>query len=174
VFVIIAAPLAIVSPISRSLDVRVVDFAEVVPHARIRGHDVRLIAAVGDHVVRSLLKPQMLAAEVPPDVHQLHGVERRPAAPRVGGGMRALTLERVLDRDDARPGAVSPRHVEVVADVREEADIDVLEDTGAHEIRFAAAELLRHSRPELQRSRQMLPLHDLLHRQRGGHLKGHA
>ena len=41
------------------------------------------------------------------------------------------------------PLAVAPRHVEVVADVREERDVDVLEEPRADEVRLGADELLR-------------------------------
>ena len=110
VSVIIVARLApSLSPMSHSsLMCVVVGLAEVVPDRRVRRHDVRLIAAVGDHVVRALLQAQVLAAEVPADVHQLDGVERRAAAPRRAGGVRALALERVLDRDQAVAAAVAP------------------------------------------------------------------
>ena len=98
----------VVADLPQLLDVVVAGLAEVVPDAGVRRHDVRLIAAVGDHVVRALLQAQVLAAEVPADVHQLHGVERRPAAPRRAGGVRALALEGVLDRDQAVAAAVAP------------------------------------------------------------------
>ena len=55
---------------------------EVCPDRRIAGDDVRLVAAIGDDVMGALLNPQVLAAEVPPDVHQLHGVQRTAPAPR--------------------------------------------------------------------------------------------
>ena len=129
VSVIIAAPFAILSPISHMLlDVLVVGLAEVVPDRRVARHDVRLVAAVGDHVVRALLQAQVLAPEVPADVHQLDGVERAASAPRRAGGVGALALELVLDRDQPVAGAVAPATSEVVADVREERDVDVLED----------------------------------------------
>ena len=78
------------------LDLVVAGLAEVVPDGGVGRHDVRLVAAVGDDVMRALLQPQVLAAEVPADVHQLHGVERRPAAPRRASGVGALALEGVF------------------------------------------------------------------------------
>ena len=102
-----------VADLAQLLDVLVVGLAEVVPDARVRRHDVRLIAAVGDHVVRALLQPQVLAAEVPADVHQLDGVERGAAAPRRAGRVRALALERVLDRHEPGADAVAPADAEV-------------------------------------------------------------
>ena len=127
--VIIAAPFAIVSPVAHSSLISWIRrLAEVVPDRRGPRHDVRLIAAVGDDVVRALRERQVLAAEVPADVHQLDGVERAAAAPRRAGGVRALALEAVLHRHEPGAVAVAPRHAEVVADVREERDVDVLEE----------------------------------------------
>ena len=75
----------LVADIPHPHDVRVVGLAEEVPDRRGRRYHVRLVAAVADHVVRALLDPQVLAAEVPADVHQLHRVERTPAVPGVSG-----------------------------------------------------------------------------------------
>ena len=50
---------------SSSLMCGVVGLAEVVPDAGVARHDVGLVAAVGDHVVRALLQAQVLAAVVP-------------------------------------------------------------------------------------------------------------
>ena len=72
----------VVADLPELLDLRVGGLAEVVPDRRGARDDVRLIAAVGDHVVRALLERQVLAAEVPADVHQLDRVERAAAAPR--------------------------------------------------------------------------------------------
>ena len=82
-------------------DVVVIGLAEVIPDRGVGRHHVGLVAAVGDHVVRALRQAQMLAAEVPADVHQLHGVERALAAPGSAGGVRAFALEHVLDADQA-------------------------------------------------------------------------
>ena len=60
------------------------------------------------------------------------------------------------------------------ADVREDADVDVLEDAGAHVVRLGAEQFLGHAGPELQRALQVLLLHDLLDRERGGDLQRHA
>ena len=120
------------------------------------------------------LDPQVLAAEIPADVHQLHGVECRAAAPGRSGRMRALALEVVLDRHEPVAHAVAPADVHVGADVREDADVDVLEETGADVIRLRAEQLFGHARPQLQRALQVLLLHDLLDRERGRDLKRHA
>ena len=53
-------------------------------------------------------------------------------------------LNDVLDRDEAGAVAVAPGDAEVVADVREERDVDVLEEPGADEVRLRADELLGH------------------------------
>ena len=66
------------------------------------------------------------------------------------------------------PVAVAPRHVQVVADVREERDVDVLEQSGAHEVRLGADQLFGRAGPDADRAGQLLALHDLLHRERRG------
>ena len=53
-------------------------------------------------------------------------------------------------------------------------DVDVLERAGAHVVRLRAEQFLGDARPELQRARQALLLHDLLDRQRRGDLQRHA
>ena len=95
---------------------------------------------------------------------------RHGAAARV----RALALEVVLDRHQAVSRAVAPRDAEVVADVREEDDVHVLEDARAHEVGLGPEQLLRHARPELERAGEVLALHDLLDRDRGGDVQRHA
>ena len=112
-------PRDLVADLAQLLDVRIVDLAEVVPDAGVLRHHVGLIAAVGNDVVRSLLQAEMLAPEIPGDVHQLHRVERRAAAPRLRGGVRALAFERVLDRLKAGAEAGAPADAEAAADVRE-------------------------------------------------------
>ena len=116
----------------------------------------------------------MLAAEVPADVHQLDRIERAAPAPRLAGGVRALALERVLDRDEPVPAPCAPGDAEIVADVREQHDVDVLEHAGAHEVRLAAEELFGDAGPELQRAGKLFALHDLLHRERRGDVERHA
>ena len=116
----------------------------------------------------------MLTPEVPRDVHQLDGVERRAAAPRRGGGVRALAFERVLHGDEPRTEPAAPARAEVRADVREERDVDVAEHPRADEIRLGADELLRDTRPQLQRAGQVLALHDLLHGERRRDVQRHT
>ena len=105
----------------------------------------------------------MLAAVVPADVHQLDRVERAASAPRRARRMRGLARERELDRDEARALAVAPGHAEIVADVREERDVDILEESAADEVGLGADQFLRGARPDPNRARQLLALHDLLH-----------
>ncbi len=90
------------------LDVRIVELAEVVPDGGSRRDDVGLVAAVRDHVVRALLQPQMLAPEVPADIHQLDGIERAATAPRRTRGMRAATLEAEQHGHEAVARDVAP------------------------------------------------------------------
>ena len=82
--------------------------------------------------------------------------------------MRGLAAERVLDRDEAGAVAIAPGDAEVVADVREQRDVDVLEEPGADEVRLGADQLLGGARPDADRAGQLLALHDLLHRERRG------
>ena len=117
---------------------------------------------------------QMLAAEIPADVHQLDRVERRASAPRRRGGVRALALELVLDRDQAVLVAVAPADAEVVGDVREDRDVDVLEQAGAHVVRLGADQLLGDARPQHQRALEVLLLHHFLDGERRGDLQRHA
>ena len=104
--------------------------------------------------MRALLGPQVLAAEVPADVHELDRVERAAAPPGGRAGVRALALERVLDRHHAGRVARPPRDAEIVADVREEDDVNALEVAVAHEVGLGPEQLLGHPRPELDRARE--------------------
>ena len=159
-----AAPLAMDSPIRpQLLDLRIRRLAEVVPDGRIPRDHVRLIAAVGDDVVRALFERQVLAPVVPADVHELDRVERAATPPRRPGRVRRLAGERELDRHEPSAIAVAPGHAEVVADVREERDVDVLEEAVAHEVGLRADQLFGGPRPDPDGARQLLALHDFLH-----------
>ena len=78
---------------------RIVQLAQVVPDGGVLWNDVRLIPSVGDHVVGALGESQVLAPEIPGDIHQLDGVECAAAPPGCAGRMRRLSLEGVLQRD---------------------------------------------------------------------------
>ncbi len=145
------------------LDLRIRRLPEVVPDGGVARDDVRLVAAVGDDVVRPVLEGKVLPAVVPADVHQLDRVERASSSPRRACRMRGLAGERELDGDEARAIAVAPGHAKLVADVREERDVDVLEEARAHEVGLGADELFGGARPDPNRARQLLALHDLLH-----------
>src|SRR3546814_15219868 len=88
------------------LDAVEILLAEIVPDRGDRRYDVRLIAAVGNHIMGPLLGAEMLAAHVPADVHQLHPVKRGAAPPGCASGMAAVALECILDRN--APGARRP------------------------------------------------------------------
>ena len=140
-----------------------VGLAEVVPDRGVPRHHVGLVAAVGDDVVRPVFERQVLAAIVPADVHQLDGVERAAAAPRCAGRVRGLAGEGELDGHEPGAVAIAPGHTEIVADVREERDVDILEEALTHEVRLGADQFLGRTRPDADRARQLLALHDLLH-----------
>ena len=86
-----------------------VGLAEVIPDGGRPRDDVGLVAAVGDDVVRALLERQMLATEVPADVHQLHSVERAAAAPRRAGRMGRLAAKRGTCTDTRPVPSRSPQ-----------------------------------------------------------------
>ena len=77
-------------------DVRIVNFAEVIPNRGLRRHDVRLVATISNDVVRALLRTQVLTTEIPADVHQLDRIKRAPAAPRGCCRVRRFSTKRVL------------------------------------------------------------------------------
>src|SRR3546814_6120877 len=83
------------------LDAVEILLAEIVPDRGDRRYDVRLIAAVGNHIMGQLLGAEMLAAHVPADVPQLPPVKRGAAPPGWPRGMGAVALECILDRDEA-------------------------------------------------------------------------
>src|SRR3990172_1709761 len=116
----------------------------------------------------------MLAAIVPADVHQLDGVERALAAPRVARRMSALALETVEHRHEARAAAIAPGDRQIVADVREERDVHVLEEAIADEVRLRTDEFLGDPRPDPDRAWNLLALHDLLEHYRGRDIHGLA
>jgi hypothetical protein len=133
------------------------------------GNDVRLIATVGDDVVRSLLERQVLAPEVPADIHQFHGVERAAPPPGSTGGVRALSFEGIEHRNETgHVSPIAPRHAHVVADVDEHGDVHVLEQSGADEIRLRPDQLLGRAGPDSDGSRELFALHDLFHGDGGG------
>src|SRR5215471_6686025 len=116
----------------------------------------------------------MFPSEVPSHVHQLDGVESASPAPWGAGSMRALAFERVFDRDQAVAGRGAHGYTEVVADVAEEHDVYVFEDSRANKIGFAAEVLFRDSRPELDRAWEVLALHNLFHCQSGDDVQRHS
>ena len=69
--------------------------------------------------------------------------------------MRALALEGVLDGHHAGRVARPPRDREIVADVREEDDIHVLEAASAHQVCLGPELLFTDARPELDRARRV-------------------
>ena len=66
-----------------------------------------------------LRESQMLAAEIPADIHQLHRVERAAPLPWLTRRVGALALKRVFHRYEAGARVGPPGHLEVVAHVRE-------------------------------------------------------
>ena len=80
----------------------------------------------------------------------------------------------VLDRDEAVAGAVSPTGREIGADVVVEDDVHVLEESRAHVVRLGREQFLGDARPQHERSRKLVPLHDALDGNRGDDVERHA
>src|SRR5712691_5911505 len=148
------------------LDVLEIHLAEEVPDRGERRNHVGLVAAIGDHVMRALLRTELLAAEIPADVHELDRAQRVAAAPGPRRRVRGLALESVFDRDQPGPVRLAPGGRELVADMGEEHGVDVLEHAGAHEEGLAADELLGNARPDHERAGKLLALHEVLDRER--------
>ena len=146
-----------------------VGLADVVPDLRQCRHDVRLFAAVGDDVVRTLFRPQVLAAHVPAHVHQLDRVERAASAPWRGGGMRGRAVECVFHRDQPAGAAhLAPAGLEIGADMGEQHRIDTVEQSVTYLERLARQQFLGDAGPQHQRAGQALVLHQLLQCERRG------
>ena len=167
VSVIIAAPSAMRLPIPKFLRMfSNVRLAEIVPDRRDRRHDVGLIAAIGDHVVRALLGPQVLAAEVPADVHQLHRIEG--AAPAPGRPRRArLAMERVFDRHQPAGAGTSPQAVAKLSPTCVKSTASTSLNTPARTRYAFRPAAPRRRRARASACRTCFRSHDLLHRQRG-------
>ena len=134
-------------------DERLIDLADVVPDGRGRRHDVRLVPAVHDAVVRALLRTEVLAAEIPAGVHELDRVERAPSPPGRRGAVRGLARERELGGDEAGSVPLSPGDREVRPHVGEQHRVHVAEAAVADVPRLRAEQLLGDARPEHDRTR---------------------
>ena len=147
------------------LDARVIQLAVVVPHRSLRRHHIGLAATVGDYVMGTLLQPQMLAAEVPPHVHQFHGVQRAAPEPGRPRAMGRYAVEGEHGRHQPRP-TDAPRRRESTRDVRGQHDVHALEYAGVHHVGATGHQLLSHPRNDLEGSLDSVPLHDPFRRNR--------
>src|SRR2546421_3019941 len=86
-------------------DMWIVELSEVIPDGSLGRNNVRLITAVENDVVRSLLQPQMLATEFPSSVHQGNGVESTASFPRSARSVSCLAVEKILNGDKPTPSA---------------------------------------------------------------------
>src|SRR4029453_12164264 len=109
----------------------------------------------------ALLRTELLAAEIPADVHELARAQRVAATPGSRRCVRGGALEGVFDRYHPGPVRLAPGGRELVADVGEEHGVDVLEHAGAHEVGLGAEELLGDARPEHERAGKLLALHEV-------------
>ena len=149
-------------------------FAEEEPDRRRARHDVRLVAAVGDDVVRALRQLHVLTVELPCVRHLHHGVQCALPTPRRRSRVGALALEPEDRRDQGERGLVAPRDAELVADVGEEIRVDVLEYSRSHEERLSRDLLLGDARPEHERAANLLAHHHVLHGERGEDVQRHT
>src|SRR5688572_20616737 len=111
------------------VDARIIGLTQVVPNGSFARNDIGLIPAVRNHIVGTLLGAQVLASIVPSGIHEFDGVQRAPASPWRAGAVRGFAKECVLDGYQAAAVSLAPAHGKIVADVREQADIDVFEET---------------------------------------------
>src|SRR5262249_3970665 len=130
----------LVDPGQVLLDVLVRVGADVVPDRGARRDDVRLDAAVGDHVVDAGVLFDVLSHVVDADVHQLDRVERGAAAVRGGRGGGGHAGERVVDRDHRLAGA--ERDARLVGRVPGDRGVDVVEQAGPDHVNLADQQLL--------------------------------
>ena len=77
--------------------------------------------------------------------------------------MRGLTCESVLNGPERVAAGLPPAHAEAAADMGEEVNVDIVEDTLTHEERLGGDLLLRNARPEQELSVDIFSLHDLFH-----------
>ena len=148
--------------------------AEIKPDRRAARNDVRLIAAVLDHVVRARLRADVLASKLPALAHEHDRIQSTVAAPWRASGMRREPLEAKLGRQQRALTAGAPGNTEVVPNMREENYVDVLEHASPNEEGLPRELLLGDAGPEHERARHLLALHDLLHRERRGDVHGLA
>ena len=93
--------------------------AEIIPdRSRIR-HDIGLVAAIGDDVMRALRQRQVLAAKIDADIHKFDAIQRTAPIPGVCGGMGCAAMEGIFHRHHAIAA-----HAPHGAEHRRDMDID--------------------------------------------------
>ena len=122
-----------VAEVVQLLDMGIVELAEVIPDGRFGGDYVGLVAAVDDDVMRALLEPQVLAAEFPPDVHQVRGVEGAAPLPGCASSVGSLAVKEVLHGDQPAELSIAGRirRGEFMPDVHAEDNVHILEQADA-------------------------------------------
>src|ERR1051326_6565569 len=116
----------------------------------------------------------MFTAEVPADVHQFDCIQSASPPPWRSGRMGTFTFEIVFDRNQSVVGAGPYGYAKVVADMSEEHDVGIFEDTGADIVSFRSQQFFSYSRPQFDSSGQMLPFHNFLHCQGGKDIERHS
>src|SRR3546814_18492549 len=99
--------------------------------SRLVRHHIGLAAAIGDDVVRTLGQRQVLAAEIPRNVHELHGVQRAAPLPRHGAGMGRLAGEFIFHRPHGGKAHVAIGPAEAGIPMAEYAGVAILAHTTA-------------------------------------------
>ena len=86
--------------------------------------------------------------------------------------MRAFAVEGVLDGHHSGRVTRSPGDLEIIADVREEDDVHILETACTHQVCLGPEQLFTDARPELDRASDLGSLHQPFDRDRGRDVEG--
>src|SRR5215204_2255140 len=109
----------------------------------------------------------MFPLEVPSDIHQLHRIKCAPSRPWGAGSVSTVAFESVFDRNKACGGGLSPRGSQVVAHVREQNNVDILEQSISNKVRLTRDQLLGDTRPDFDCAWKFRAFHLTLHCNRG-------
>jgi len=142
-------------------DPLVIPFPEEVPDGGLGRHDVRLISTVDDHIMRAVVGPEVLAAEVPSHVHEFYCIQSAAAHPRGAGPMGALTVETILRRNQAGAGGAVGSG-EIAANVGAQHYVQVAKEVRIDHVRAAGEQLLGNPRVDAQGAGNFVLLHQIL------------
>ena len=143
------------------------DFPDEIPDTGVGRHNVRLVSTIADDIVRSLQRMEMLATEIPGDVHQFDRIQCAASIPGIAGAMGGNSVEHVFDGNQAGAPRLTPTDGQIVGNVGKQHGVNVLKKAVSGIPGLGAQQLFSDSRPEHNRAGQVFPLHDVLDRQRG-------